>query len=246
MYIYLCKESQMIENLDCKTCFVRSSTCFSDLLPDDMSELSGQKISTTYKKGQTIFYEGMKPTGIYCLHKGKIKITKRGIDGKEQIVRFVLEGGLLGIRALMGGIKYSASATTLEESIVCYIDKKTFFRITTKYPDISHCVMTLLCTLLEQAEAKMTSLAQKPVRERLAEGLLLLDELFNQEGMCHLPGDHSISLTREDLANIVGTATETVIRLLSEFKDEKLVETNGRKIILLDKEGLKKTAHTMP
>jgi len=236
----------MLQDLDCRNCFVRSSTCFSDLLPEDMDELVGQKISTVYKKGQTIFYEGMIPTGIYCLHKGKIKITKRGIDGKEQIVRFVLEGGLLGIRSLMGGHKYSASATTLEESVVCYIDKKTFFKLSTKYPDISHCVMTLICTLLEEAEMKMTSLAQKHVRERLAEGLLILDELFNKPGGCRVGDEHSIVLTREDLANIVGTATETVIRLLSEFRDEQLIETEGRKIILLDREGLKKTANNLP
>lgn len=215
-------------------------------MPDDMDELVSQKISTVYKKGQTIFYEGMMPTGIYCLHKGKIKIAKRGIDGKEQIVRFVLEGGLLGIRALMGGRKYSASATTLEESVVCYIDQKTFFKLSTKYPDISHCVMTLICALLEEAESKMTSLAQKPVRERLAECLLLLDEMFNKPGGCRVGDEHSILLTREDLANIVGTATETVIRLLSEFKEERLIDTEGRKIILLDREGLKKTANNLP
>jgi len=153
---------------------------------------------------------------------------------------------LLGIRALMGGRKYSASATTLEESVVCYIDQKTFFKLSTKYPDISHCVMTLICTLLEEAEAKMTSLAQKPVRERLAEGLLIIDELFNKPGGCRSDDEHSISLTREDLANIVGTATETVIRLLSDFKEEKLIDIEGRKVILLDREGLKKTANNLP
>ena len=140
----------MLQDLDCRACVVRSSTCFSDLMAGDMDELVSKKISTVYKKGQTIFYEGMMPTGIYCLHKGKIKIAKTGIDGKEQITRIVCEGGLLGIRALMGGRKYSASATTLEESIVCYIDQKTFFRLTTKYPDISQCVMTLICSFLKE------------------------------------------------------------------------------------------------
>ena len=237
----------MLQDLDCGKCIVRSSTCFSDLMPDDIGELVDKKISTVYKKGQTIFYEGMMPTGIYCLHSGKIKISKRGNDGKEQIVRFVLEGGLLGIRSLMGGRKYSASATTLEESVVCYIDQKTFFKLTTKYPHISQCVMTLICALLEEAEAKMTSLAQKPVRERLAEGLLILDELFNGEGGCKADEqEHALSLSREDLANLVGTATETVIRLLSDFKDEKFIEIEGRKVILLDKEGLKKTSNNLP
>ena len=83
----------MLQDLDCRNCLVRSSTCFSDLMAGDMEELVSKKISTVYKKGQTIFYEGMMPTGIYCLHKGKIKIARRGIDGKEQITRFVCEGG---------------------------------------------------------------------------------------------------------------------------------------------------------
>jgi len=215
-------------------------------MPDDIGELIDKKISTVYKKGQTIFYEGMMPTGIYCLNSGKIKIAKQGADGKEQIVRFVLEGGLLGIRALMGGRKYSASATTIEESVVCYIEQKTFFKLSTKYPHISQCVMSLICALLEEAEAKMTSMAQKPVRERLAEGLLVLDELFNGAGGCKsADNDHSISLTREDLANIIGTATETVIRLLSDFKEAELIEIEGRKILILDKSGLKKVAHNL-
>ena len=237
----------MPQNPTCDNCIVRSSTCFSDLGKEDLDELIQNKISTVYKKGQNIFYEGMMPTGIYCLYKGSIKIAKRGIDGKEQIVRFVTEGGLLGIRALMGGRKYSAAATTLEDSVVCYINQTTFCKLTTKYPDISHCLLTLICSLLAEAEDKMTSMAQKPVRERLAEGLLVVDSIFNSKGGCRpVDHEHSISLSREDLANIVGTATETVIRLLSDFKDENLVEIQGRTIILIDKEGLKKTAKQTP
>lgn len=237
----------MPHQLNCKDCIVRSSTCFSDLSSQDIDMLVDRKISTVYKKGQTIFYEGMMPTGIYCLNRGKIKISRHGSDGKEQIVRFVLEGGLLGIRALMGGRKYSASATTLEESVVCYIDQKTFFKLSTRYPHISQCVMTLICTLLEEAEAKMTSLAQKPVRERLAEGLIILDEMFNKEIACRESDpEHAISLTRDDLANIIGTATETVIRLLSDFREERLIDTDGRKIILLNRDGLKKVARNLP
>lgn len=236
----------MLKNLDCKNCSVRSSTCFSDLMPEDVGVLIEKKISTVYKKGQTIFYKDMMPTGVYCLHSGKIKIAKRGADGKEQIVRFVVEGELLGIRSLMGGRKYSASATTLEDSVVCYIDQKTFFELTTKYPHISQCVMTFICARLEEAETKMTSLAQKPVRERLAESLLVLDKLFNGEGGCKADENKQpISLSREDLANIIGTATETVNRLLSEFKDEKLIETDDREIILLDNAGLKNTANNV-
>ena len=231
----------MIQDLSCGKCDIRAITCFADLLKEDLDELGRNKISTFYRKGQVIFHENMQPTGLYCLNKGKIKISKHGVDGKEQIVRFVLEGGLLGVRSLLGGRAYSASGTTLEDSIVCYINKKTFFEICIKYPQISQCLMVLLSTLLEEAENKMTTLAQKPVRERLAESLLILNHLFKSEGQCKILNDNvTISLSREDLANLVGTATETVIRLLSEFREENLVNISGRSITLLDVEGIKK------
>jgi CRP-like cAMP-binding protein len=102
-------------------------------------------------------------------------------------------------------------------------------------------MITLLSILLEEAENKMTSMAQKPVRDRLAESLLLLNNIFHTEsGSCLLNEDATISLTREDLANIVGTATESVIRLLSEFREKGFIAINGRDITILDIEGLKK------
>lgn len=232
----------MIRDIKCNNCRAREINCFFNLPDDDLCELSRAKVTTIYKKGQTIFYEGMEPTGIYCLNKGRIKISKNGLDGREQIVRLVVEGDLLGIRALLGGRVYFASATTLDDCIVCYISKMTFFRLKLKYPEISSYLMTLLSKLLEEAEIKIASLAQKPVRERVAESLLLLHNVFKNNDSENA-GDgveRMISLSREDLANVVGTATETLIRTLSEFKEEKLVDIKGRKIQLLDIERLKK------
>lgn len=230
----------MMKNLDCTNCLIRPKSCFNSLTETDLIEMNNNKISTFYKKGQNIFHEGMMPAGIYCLKSGKIKIFKLGIDGKEQIVRFVLPGGLLGIRAFVSGRQYMANAGTIEDSVVCFIDRRTFFNISNRYPTISHCILATLSQLLEEAENKMTSLAQKPVRERLAESLLILNKLFKAE---NCPVEKSnINIPREDLANIVGTATETVIRLLSEFKEERLIAIIGRKIILQDRKGLEKIA----
>jgi CRP-like cAMP-binding protein len=230
----------MKKNLDCSDCMVRENSCFNVLNEQELYDLSDTKFSFVYRKGQMIFHEGHFPTGIYCLNKGKVKIFKVGYDGKEQIVRFVLPGGLLGIRALMSGRSYMASATTLEESVVCHIPRQTFFDISKNYPSISHCVMTTLSKLLEEAEERMTSLAQKPVRERLAESLLVLDKLFKSES-CQVK-DAAINLSREDLANIVGTATETVIRLLSDFREENLISILGRQIRIINMEEIKKIA----
>jgi CRP/FNR family transcriptional regulator len=205
-----------------------------------MKYIEEAKTATFYRKDQNIFNEGMKPHGVYCLSEGKVKIYKIGIDGKEQIVRFVTPGELLGIRALISGQTYSATASTLEDSLVCYIEKRAFLKMTVKYPEISHCLMISLSHLLEDAENKLTSLAQKGVRERLAETLLALNSVFQSEQNGSEDPKAIIKLSRTDLANIVGTATETVIRLLSEFKESKLVEVNGRKITLMDVEGLKR------
>ncbi|MCD4684187.1 MAG: Crp/Fnr family transcriptional regulator [Bacteroidales bacterium] len=227
----------------CSSCKAREKSCFSRLGLPDLDFLNSNKVTTFYKKGQTIFHAGRQPTGIFCLYNGKIKISKLGFDGKEQIVRFVLSGQLLGIRALLTGRSYMAFASTLEDSTVCYISKEYFFKITEKYPEIKNCMLTTLGQLLEEAEERMTSMAQKPVRERLAESLLFLNNIYNTEENPDI--NHSLAsiiLPREDLANIVGTATETVIRLLSEFKAENLISINGRKIILKDIEGLNKIA----
>ena len=233
--------------ISCLNCEIRSSNCFSLLSREDLLDYNKDKKSTLYKKNQVVFYAGRHPTGIFCLKSGKVKIAKTGIDGKEQIVRFVTNGELLGIRALLSGRQYSATATALEDSVICYITKHAFFKIILKYPTVSKCLMKSLSQMLEEAEDKMTSMAQKPVRERLAESLIILNNVF-KAGKPDSPSvlNSFISLSRVDLANLVGTATETVIRLLSEFKEEKLVEIYGRKIKLLDVDRLKKVGKIYP
>ena len=227
----------------CSQCEAREKSCFKKLAKVDLEFLNANKVSTFYKKGENVFYVGRTPTGIYCLLKGKVKIFKIGFDGKEQIVRFVLPGQLLGIRALLTDRSYRAFATALENSTVCYINKDSFYKITNKYPEINSCLLSTLGQLLVEAEEKMTSMAQKPVRERLAETLLFLNTIFKtEEPWEFITHTSSIVLLREDLANIVGTATETVIRLLSDFKSENLIHIDGREITLTNIEGLQHIA----
>jgi CRP/FNR family transcriptional regulator, polysaccharide utilization system transcription regulator len=220
---------------DCSVCLVKSSNCFAKLPLEDQVLISSFKSSTFTRRGQIIFHEGRIPQGVYCLNEGKVKIYRLGSDGKEQVVRIVTPTSFFGLRALISGWNYSTSAVTLEDSVICLIPKRPFLKITLKYPDVSHCLMVFLSSMLEDAESKLLSLAQKPVRERLAETLLTLYQVFNING-----GDNHINLSRTDLANIVGTAPECVIRLLSEFKEEKLINITGRKISVLNFEELKK------
>jgi CRP/FNR family transcriptional regulator, polysaccharide utilization system transcription regulator len=229
-----------ISEPSCPSCLIKSVSFFHELSNGDLAELNKNKICTFYKKGQTVFYDGRIPTGLYCLEQGKIKIFKVGIDGKEQIVRLASSGSLFGVRALISGRHYQASAATLEDSVICFVSKSFFFYLLKKYPLLSDEIMLYLCLLLEEAEDKIISIAQKPVRERLAETLLNLNTIFSSDGNTYF--NYKISIPREDMANIVGTATETVIRLLSEFKEEQLIKIKGRAITLTNIEGLKQTA----
>lgn len=228
-------KSTQVPNLkktpSCIDCTSRTNSCFSKLNAKDVELLDTMKEATVYHKGQVVFHSGRTPTGVFCLMEGKVKMAKMGTDGKDQIVRFVLPGKILGIRAFLANCAYTATATALDESTICYIPGDLFKTFQSNYPTITSCMITTLSQLLCEAEDKMTSIAQKNVRERLAETLLELQTVFSY-GDKSKKDTHPISLSRVELANIIGTATETVIRLLSEFNEAGLIEIHGRKIIL--------------
>lgn len=205
-----------------------------------MEEIQAEKTCSPYKKGEYIFKEGTRPFGVFCVNRGKIKLIKTGDDGKEQIIRLVKPGDPLGYRSLLSGDKYNASAVALEDSGVCFVPKELFLGILQKDSVLSFEMMKLLSDDLKKAEMQLTHLAQKPVRERVAEAILFIKETYGFE-----EDEQTIaaSFSREDIANIVGTATETAIRLLSEFNKEKIIKLSGKKIIILDLPKLIKTAN---
>jgi CRP/FNR family transcriptional regulator len=208
--------------------------------PEFMEAINDQKIRNTYKKGQTIFNEGSYPFGVYCIGSGKIKLSHLGDDGKEQIVRLLKGGDIVGYRALLSGERFSASAVALEETSVCFIPKDLFIKIVKNDAKFSYEMMKLLSNELHQAEVKLIHLAQKPVRERLAEMLLFIKRVYGYErdGITL-----NVRLSREEIANLVGTATESTIRLLSEFKRDGMVELEGKKIKITNSAELLKTAN---
>lgn len=225
---------------ECQKCQARFKSVFCDLNDEEVSSINDNKGCTTYHKGQSIFHEGGFPNGLFCVNNGKIKIAKSGSEGKEQIVRLAREGDILGYRALLSGEKYSCSATALDDASICFIPKQIFFTLIDKNANLSKEMLKLLSHDLKKAEDKITDLAQKPVRERLAEALLFIKETYGLEK------DNTtlnVILSRDEIANIVGTATETAIRLLSEFKQDKILELTGKKISILNLSLLIKTAN---
>ncbi len=227
----------------CEECRSGYLSYFHSLDKADLQYLNEQKNPLVYRKGQVLYEEGHKPTGVFCIREGKIKVFKNSQDGKQHITRIVVPGEFLGLKALLTGNDHSVSASALEDTLACFISKTDFFQLMIKYPDFTRSLILSLSKLLEEAEIRMISLTYKPVKERLAETLLFLVDSF-------YPGSKKsakeyLNLTRTDLANIIGTAPETVIRLLSEFKEEKLIEAKGRKIFLLNPARLKTIANLL-
>lgn len=222
----------------CIVCQNRGHSAFHNLSAGDLDRISDLKTCVSFKKGQVIMHEGARPQGVYCLHSGKAKVYKLGSEGKEQILRFFTKGDLLGYRSILSDEPISASISALEDTFACYIPKSSFFEVIEQNPKFSLNVLHRACHELGEAGKVITSLAQKTVRERLAEVLLILRTTFGETE----EGFLDIRLTREEIANMVGTATESAIRLLSEFKDEGLIETSGRKIRILDSEKMSSVA----
>ncbi|HQV78096.1 MAG TPA: Crp/Fnr family transcriptional regulator [Chitinophagales bacterium] len=227
------------EHVDCKHCNTRFQSVFCKSENDIVAEIDAEKICSTFKKGETIFKEGSYASGVYCINAGKIKISMLGDEGKEQIVRLAKPGDIIGYKALLSGDRYSATATTLEDCNVCFIPRDIFMKILQKDAAMSFEMMKILSNELRNAEEKITHLAQKPVRERVAETILFLKETYGIDAESNI----NIALTREEIANLVGTATETTIRLLSEFNKEKIIELSGKKIKIVNLPKLIKTAN---
>lgn len=228
------------EPVDCQNCKKRFTSVFCRVENDTMESINDEKVCTPYKKGQIIFHEGSRPLGIYCVNRGKIKLVKLGEDGKEQILRLIKPGDLMGYRALLSGDRYSASAVVMEDSGICFIPKELFMGVLQKDGVLSMEIMKLLSDDLRKAETSITHLAQKPVRERLAEALLFIKETygFEEDGKTI-----ALKITREELANIIGTATETTIRLLSDLKNEGILQLEGKKIAIMNLAKLVKIAN---
>ncbi len=227
-------------NPSCSRCSERFTNVFCKAKYDSMQEIEKEKTCSTYKKGDYIFKEGGGPFGIFCLNRGKVKLVKTGDDGREHILRLVKPGDPLGYRSLLSGELYNASAVAIEESGVCFIPKELFIGVLNKDSSLTFEMLKLLSHDLRKAELQLTHLAQKPVRERVAEALMFIKETYGMEA----DGKTIAALfTREDIANIVGTATETAIRILSEFNKDEIIKLNGKKIEILNLEKLNKTAN---
>ncbi|MBC7388446.1 MAG: response regulator [Opitutaceae bacterium] len=197
--------------------------------------ISDKRRINKFKKKQVIYAEGHMASSLYFIVKGKVKTYKTNEDAREYITGLHADGDFIGYLSLMENTEYIDSAMALEDSEVCIIPKQEFFALLYSNLDIASKFIKMLSCDVKENEERLLKLAYNSVRKRVAESLLMLSDSFKKENN----GTFAMAFSREDLASITGASKETVIRTLSEFKDEGMVQLDGSKITILQENRLK-------
>ena len=220
----------------CEECIVRQFNTLRALTRDELVRISNCKTSKFIKKGEVIFDEGDNLNGVYCVRDGICKLTKLSANGKDQIVKLIVKGELLGQRSLVSDESANLRATALNDMELCFIPKSEIIDDLKKNPKFTMEVLKDMAKDLKESDEIIVNMAQKSVRHRLAEALIYIHDNFGTNP----DGTLSVILSREDFASIVGTATESAIRVLSQSKKGGLISTNGKQIKIEDLAGLKR------
>lgn len=228
-------ESRLKKNEILKKEFTKNIEGINDFINqakgiESLKKLSEERNVRIYKKKDDIYKEGSYPKGIYFVSKGKVKTFQTNEFGKELITELHTEGDFFGYLSLLQGQKHAGSATAFEESEIYMIPKEDFFALIYKNAEVSRKFIEILSNNLRENEKQLVKLAYNSVRKRVAEALVKLSDKYKKEG----EPKFSMKVSREDLASLVGTATETVIRTLSDFKEEKFIEISSGKITILN------------
>ncbi len=223
----------------CMSCKSRSDSPLSDIPNDLLKDLDKTKVTNKYKKGQTIFYEGNKPYGVYCLSMGKVKLYKFAPDGKQFIVKIAKKSDLLGYRSFFTNEFYSSTAEVLEDATICFIDKDKFFDLIKNNPPFSLKLLSMMGNDIRCAEDNSRNMAYKSSQERIVESLLSLKDIYGileDNGLYKL----DIKLSRDDLASLIGSTTETTVRLMTWLKEKEIVYMKDKYIYINNLASLEK------
>ena len=224
--VYMEYSEQKIER------FLEAQTSlFKGLSPKEKEMIVSSHSIEVYKKGETIVREGEKAKGFICIISGKVKLFKIGIGGREQIIKMLKQNEIIGYKSLFSEGTYIASATAIEETTTCIIDRNILIKILKKNPDFSYNLMKLITDDLTFSMNRTMSLTQKHIRGRLAESLLVLKDIYGTENDGKTI---KIALSREDIANLSNMTTSNVIRTLSSMATDEVIEMEGRKIRIKD------------
>lgn len=219
----------------------KSESILKDLPPEDFALLTAHRTEQVYSKGEIIFREAAYPSGIFYIVEGKVKKYKVDKEGKEHIIYVANRGEILGYHAILSEDRYPDSASTLEKSSIAFIPKEDFLNTLQQSSVLSKRLLKTLSHEFAVLTNSLSVFAQKSVRERLALQLIVLREKYKVNFQPGMPVE--INISRDDLANIVGTVRESAVRILTEFKEAGILETKGRKIIVHDVNQLIKIAN---
>ena len=209
-----------------------SESILADLPAGDLELLMARKSEQVYKKGEIIFRDGAYPAGIFFIITGMAKKFKTDKEGKEQIIYVANAGELIGYHAILEEDRYPDSAAALEESKIGFIPKEDFLETLKKSSILNRRLLKTLSHEFAVLVNSITLFAHRPVRERLAIQLIVLREKYKVDFQPGMPVE--INMSRDDLASLVGAARENVLRTLAELKEEGIITTKGRKIVVTD------------
>ncbi|HBV15745.1 MULTISPECIES: Crp/Fnr family transcriptional regulator [Chryseobacterium] len=213
---------------------------FEDLPQYDKETLQKVMQVKNYRKNEAIFTEGTIPNGIFFLKNGKVKKYKVDNDGREQIIYIYNAGEFFGYSAILSNDTYGDTTLAIENSVIAFISKENFLKILDQSDFFSKLLLKSLSHEFNVMANLMTVLSQRTVRERVALSLLILHRKYQS----NIAEDKTyITLSRTDLANMVGTANETLARILHDFREDHLIIMEGRKILLIDLERLTRIAN---
>ncbi|MGB5555472.1 MAG: Crp/Fnr family transcriptional regulator [Flavobacteriaceae bacterium] len=218
----------------CESCIVRQFNSLRAMSKEELKKVSDSKISRTVKKGESIFEEGDKLAGIYCVRNGVSKLSKLSANGKDQIVKLATKGEVIGQRSIIAEEHANLSATAVSDMEVCFVPKDSIVHTLNTNPNFAVEVLRHMAHDLKEADDVIVNMSQKTVKQRVAEAFLYLRNNFGEDK----DGFLTLTLSREDIANVVGTATESCIRIISEFKKKKYIKTSGKRIGIANEKGL--------
>jgi len=211
-------------------CRIKDNTLFSDLT-DEQLEVFKEAVKTSlHKKRDVIFVEGDPCPGFYVVKSGRVKLLKTSRDGKEQIIKILQPGELLGMETFYDGKRYGNTAMAMDDCEICFIEKRTFFDIIGRHPTIAKKIIIALSKELDNAYSKIGTMGLLNAKEKMAHLLYTLAKDYgsNENGRIKL----NLSLSRLEIAELLGITQETAIRLLKSFKDDGIIEIKRKEIII--------------
>ena len=194
-----------------------------------LAELRDKGKSRNFPSKQILYVENDEPSNLYFIKKGKVKTYQRAADGRELSLMLYSDGDFFGYESLCSGTNYSDNAATLADSELLLIAKSDFMDHLLRHPEIANAFLNLLSSSIRDKEAQMLKLAYFSVRKRVADALIKVAGKFGDG----ISDRCTVKISRDDLAAMVGTASETVSRMLADFKDEKLIDKIGNAVEII-------------